>query len=196
MLSSITPLGERGRGRRWGPTVTAFVVGSTVGGAALGAACGGMGVVLNAVAPGARSVALAAVIAALAALRLTGRLPSWRRQVDERWLDVYRGWVVGAGYGLQLGVAVVTIVPSAVTWLVLAVAVATGSVWWGAVVGAMFGLVRALPVLAARRVVDADALHRFHRRLDRLRAPVARGTSVIGVVAGALLLGTSAAGVG
>jgi hypothetical protein len=29
--------------------------------------------------------------------------PSWQRQVDERWLTTYRGWVYGAGFGFQLG---------------------------------------------------------------------------------------------
>ena len=34
------------------------------------------------------------------------RLPSWRRQVNEDWLVGYRPWVVGGGFGLQLGAGV------------------------------------------------------------------------------------------
>ena len=43
MLGSITPLGERGRGSRWGVTVAAYLVGSAAGGAALGASLGTLG---------------------------------------------------------------------------------------------------------------------------------------------------------
>src|SRR5436853_53267 len=43
MLSSITPLGEQGRRRRWGRTVTAFVIASTLGGALSGVVAGAIG---------------------------------------------------------------------------------------------------------------------------------------------------------
>ncbi len=47
MLASITPLGERGRGQRWWLTVTAHVVGSVLGGAAIGAAMGLIGMAIE-----------------------------------------------------------------------------------------------------------------------------------------------------
>ena len=47
MLASITPLGERGRDSRWGVTVTAFVLGATAAGAALGAVMGLAGSLLG-----------------------------------------------------------------------------------------------------------------------------------------------------
>ena len=37
MLTSITPLGERGHRRRWAPTAACYVAGSTLGGAIAGA---------------------------------------------------------------------------------------------------------------------------------------------------------------
>ena len=43
MLGSITPLGERGRGSRWGITVSAYIIGSAAGGAALGSMLGWAG---------------------------------------------------------------------------------------------------------------------------------------------------------
>ncbi|HZE04135.1 MAG TPA: hypothetical protein VE127_02860, partial [Solirubrobacteraceae bacterium] len=46
MLASITPLGERGRHSRWGLTVTAFLLGATLAGAAAGAALGTVGSVV------------------------------------------------------------------------------------------------------------------------------------------------------
>ena len=36
-----------------------------------------------------------------------------RRQVNEDWMARYRGWAYGAGFGLQLGLGVVTIVTTA-----------------------------------------------------------------------------------
>src|SRR5215218_7421258 len=106
MLSCIHPLGERVRHNRWGLTVGAFTVAATVGGGALGAICGAVGLVLR---PLAVEVVVAlglagAAVALAGDLRLRGlRLPHWRRQVDEDWLDQYRGWVYGAGFGAQLG---------------------------------------------------------------------------------------------
>src|SRR5215212_3477402 len=114
MLASITPLGERARGSRWGLTVTFFVVASLAAGAALGALLGGLGsVVWPAPSGGSGDARLAVLAVALAvglALDLRGRLPSPRRQVNEDWLREYRGWVYGAGFGGQLGAAVTTIV--------------------------------------------------------------------------------------
>ena len=36
MLSTITPIGERGRGNRFGRTAVWFILGATLGGAVLG----------------------------------------------------------------------------------------------------------------------------------------------------------------
>jgi len=92
MLGSITPLGERGRGRRWGGTVSAYTAGSVAGGAIAGAAAGAVGAVLTSVAPlgaavpwiaGAAVMAGAAVDGALATrLVPAGALPGPRRQVN------------------------------------------------------------------------------------------------------------------
>src|SRR5687768_2664330 len=124
MLSSITPLGERGRQRRWGATVTAYAVGSVAAGASLGAL---LGLVPE---PPARAalvvLAVACALAALLDLR-PALLPTIRRQVNEDWLGVYRGWVCGAGFGLQLGLGVVTIVTTAAVYVVLIAAALSGS---------------------------------------------------------------------
>jgi hypothetical protein len=50
MLSSITPLGERGRGRRWGVTTGAYLAGSVAAGAAVGWALGLIGLAVTSVA--------------------------------------------------------------------------------------------------------------------------------------------------
>ena len=50
---------------------------------------------------------------------LPGRMPGPRRQVNERWLDEYRGWVYGLGFGAQLGLGVSTVVSSAATYVAI-----------------------------------------------------------------------------
>src|SRR4051812_50172735 len=97
MLGSITPLGERGRGSRWGITISAYLVGSAVGGAALGAVLGWIGSPL-AVPSDARLAVLALALAAGIAFDpgVGGlRLPATHRQVDEPWRGAHPGWVWG-----------------------------------------------------------------------------------------------------
>jgi len=86
------------------------------------------------------------------------------RQVNENWLARYRGWVYGTGFGFQLGLGVATIVTSATVYVALLLAVLTGSVLGGVAVGATFGLVRALPLLAVGRVHDPDGIRRVLAR--------------------------------
>ena len=185
MLASIHPLGERARDRRWGVTVGAYVVASTVAAAALGALLGGVGGLLP-LGAGTTAV-LVVVLAALALafdLRLGGlRLPTVHRQVDEDWLGRYRGWVVGAGFGAQLGLGVVTIVNTAAVYLALALALLTGSAAAGALIGTTFGLVRALLILVVGRVRRPDQLRIALRRVHAWRPVSERiGIAVQGLV--------------
>ncbi|WP_432496876.1 urease accessory protein UreH domain-containing protein [Kineococcus gypseus] len=194
MLSSITPLGERGRASRWPVTVAAYLTGSAAGGLALGALLGLAGALLplERRAAALAATALLAVFAAVSVAVETGRLPqlpTWRRQVDEDWLHRYRGWVYGVGYGAQLGVGVVTIVTSPVLYAALALAVLAGGPLAGAAVGLTFGAVRALPVLALRSVTTPQRLTRAHRRLER-HARTARAAAAL--TSGALALAAAA----
>lgn len=196
MLGSITPLGERGRGSRWWLTVSAYVVGSVLGGLATGAAFGVLGAVTVGALEVSTSVRLVvlglALLAGLALdLRIGGlKLPTIHRQVDEEWRTRYRGWVWGLGFGLQLGTGVVTIVTTStayVTWLAAAL---TGSVGGGAVVGLVFGLARALPVFSVAGVRRPDQLLRVDGVLTRLAGPARRATYMAGTaLAAAVLVG-------
>jgi hypothetical protein len=168
MLSSITPLGERGRNNRFAVAAWAFVVGSALGGAALGFAAGGVGAL---VVPDQPAV-LASVIAAFALIgaafdaRLGGlRLPTIKRQVDENWLNKYRGWVYGFGYGVQLGTGLATIVSSAAVYVMVVAAVLTRSIVAATAIGLIFGVVRGTSIVLTRRVHTPEGLRRFHRRL-------------------------------
>ena len=164
MLASITPLGQRGRGASWTRTVTAYVVASAAGGAVMGAVFGGVGSLLPGVGSAAALVVVA-VLAVVAALSdLHGQPPSLHRQVDEGWLTSYRDWVCGVGFGFQLGLGAVTIATSAslyLTWL-LELLAATPTA--GGLIGLVFGVARAVPILGNRAVVDPESLRRTHRR--------------------------------
>ena len=117
MLGSITPLGERSRGRRWGITVTAFALAATAAGAGLGAVLGAAGGLVGLSATTRTGLLAAAVAVAVAVDLVPGlRAPGPRRQVNEAWLHRYRGWVYGAGFGLQLGLGVTTIVSTAAVY--------------------------------------------------------------------------------
>jgi hypothetical protein len=192
MLASITPLGERGRQSTWAVTVTAFLFGAAAAAAASGALAGAVGaLVLPGIANDARFVALAVALAIAVALdMLRDPAPGPRRQVNERWLDEFRGWVYGLGFGAQLGVGVTTVVASAATYVALSAAFLSGSVAAGAVIVGSFGLVRGLTPLAAARVDRPERLVAFHARFDRLRAGALAGA----VGALAILLALSIVG--
>src|SRR6059058_5439563 len=167
MLASITPLGERGRGASWRRTVTAYVVASTAGGAAIGALLGALGMVLH-VQDTQWTVVAAGLLALVAAtLDLAGRLPTVRRQVDETWMTRYRDWVYGAGFGLQLGVGAMTIVTSASLYLTWVVELLSGDPAVAAAVGAAFGLSRAAPLVGTAGIVSAEGLRNAQRRWQR-----------------------------
>lgn len=177
MLASISPLGERTRGNRWGLTVAGYTVGSVAAAALLGLVLGAVGTV---VAPGvsARWAMLTAVAAGSAVLDLWGRVPTIHRQVDERWLTRYRGWVYGAGFGAQLGVGLVTVVTTATVYAWLVACVLAGSPAAGVVVGAAFGIARSLPLAATARDDSPDRVRATVRGLAA-RASTARVVAVL-----------------
>jgi hypothetical protein len=172
MLGSITPLGERSRGRRWGITVTAFALAATAAGAGLSAVLGAFGGLVD-LSAAVRTGLLAAAVAVAVAVDLAPglRAPGPRRQVNEAWLHRYRGWVYGAGFGLQLGLGVTTIVSTAAVYATGAAAFLAGSAAAGALVGGAFGLARAATLLAAGGVREPAALATLDRRLVAWERP-------------------------
>ena len=187
MLTSISPLGERARGNRWWQTVWWLVLGAVLGGAAVGAALGALGQALvGSSGDGVRLVLLAGACAVAAAWDMTGRRLPGRRQVNEDWLVAYRSWVYGAGFGLQLGVAVATVVNTALVPLFMVAALLAGNMTSGLVIGAAFGTARGASMALSSRVRTPDDLRRLHRRLD-LHADRARhlGAGVAAVLGGA-----------
>ena len=105
--------------------------------------------------------------AGAAAWDLSGRRLPGRRQVNEDWLVAYRSWVYGAGFGVQLGAAVATVVNTALVPLFMLAALLAGDVTAGLLIGAAFGATRGASLVISRRVRTPDDLRHLHRRLDR-----------------------------
>ena len=177
MLSSITPLGEAGRGRPWGPTAAWFAVGAVAGGACLGAltalaalavaAAGTSATVAAGVGSGVCAAALLVEVGAAGP-----RLPVLRRQVNEVWLDRFRPWVYGGGFGWQIGFGFATYVMTAAVGAMVALAALSGSAVGAVEVGAAFGAARGATVLVGAGVHMPGDLQRVQRVLDRLQRPV------------------------
>lgn len=201
MLSSIHPLGERVRGNRFVVTASAFTLASSVAGAALGLLLGALGALLADLAGTAWwsmapwALVAGGLVALTSDLGVLGfRIRGTRRQVDEDWMQDYRGWVYGAGYGAQLGAGFVTILTTAAVPLTFLLALVVASPLGGAVVGGAFGLARGATVWAAAGVDRPDRLRSLHQRMQAwspwARALVLAADAAI-AVAGAAAAGTA-----
>ena len=197
MLSTITPFGERGKGHRYAATCAWFVLGATAGGLALGAVAAGLAALVAASGASAMSLGVAALVAVLVTgvsdTGLAGaRLPVHYRQVNERWLDAYRPWVYGSGFGFQIGCGLATFITTAAVYLTVVLAALTAGPAVALVVGVAFGLVRGLAVALTRHVRTPAALLSFHQRFAALlpwadRAVLA--TVILAAVGLALMVG-------
>jgi hypothetical protein len=169
MLATITPLAEHGRGHRYRTTATWFVVGSVLGGASLGVVMATLAIAIGALPTTGTELASVAVVAGViivaADSRIGGfRLPVHHRQVNERWLDQFRSWVYGAGFGWQIGTGLATYIKTCAVYQMIVLAALTGNPEVALVVGIAFGLVRGLAVFLGRHITTSAALADFHRR--------------------------------
>ncbi len=196
MLATITPLAEAGRGHRYRTTAAWFVLGSTLGGATLG----GVMAAFAALGAGLPTTWLLPLGLCATLITLAGevgtfgfRIPIHRRQVNERWLDQFRPWVYGAGFGWQIGSGLATYVVTPAVYLMIVLVALSGAPLAALAVGTGFGLVRGLAVLLGRRITDPVSLADFHRAFHRAE-PVVLG-ALIGVeaVVAALLAGAVSA---
>jgi MFS family permease len=192
MLSTITPFGERAKGHRYAATATWFVVGAAVGGLALGAVAAVLAALVAGTGVGSVVVGAVAIVATSTALvsdtGLAGfRVPVHYRQVNERWLDAYRPWVYGAGFGFQIGCGLATYITTAAVYLVGILAGLSGRPIAALGVGLVFGLVRGAAVTLTWRVTAPTSLLAFHQRFAALRPWADRGVLASLVVAIAVL---------
>jgi hypothetical protein len=127
----------------------AFVVGALAGGVVTFGGLALLGGLLGHGAAGLRD-ALAGALALAAALadwRGWKIAPQIRRQVPERWRWIMPLPLACALYGLLLGLGFTTFVLSFAVWALAGISFAAGSAVFGVVIGAAFGVGRALPVV-------------------------------------------------
>jgi hypothetical protein len=97
------------------------------------------------------TIALAAAGGELAGVRV---LPQIRRQVPEHWRHRLPLVVVGAGYGLLLGLGFTTFVLTFGVWALAGIVLVTGDAGLGLAAGLAFGAGRALPVVLVAPLAD------------------------------------------
>jgi hypothetical protein len=183
MLSTITPVSEKAKGHSYPATATWFVLGAVAGGATLGTAMALLALGVHALHLSTTMIGAAAFGAALLAaasdLGIRGmRLPVHRRQVNERWLDHYRPWVYGTGFGWQIGSGLSTYITTAAVYLMVVLGALTTVPVAALAIGTGFGLVRGLAVLMTRHLTDPVGLRSFHRRFTAAGPLVGRTTIV------------------
>ena len=184
MLSTITPMAEAGRGHSFRSTSVWFVIGSVAGGLTLGGVMGAIALLVAALEATTTltlgTVAVASLIGAASDGRISGfHLPGHDRQVNERWLDQYRPWVYGAGFGWQIGVGLATYIMTAGVYLLIVMGGLTASPWIAIALGGLFGLVRGLAVYLAAGLDSGEKLLAFHARFESWREPVRQSMIVV-----------------
>ena len=183
MAETLTSAGCGGRTRRR-IALLGFAVGALGGAAALGAALGALGAAL----PRGGTLAFAALIALLGALRELGLraipLPERRWQVPEPWRRTMPIGAWSTAYGALLGVGLATHQAVATFWAVCAGVVAIGDRRAGALCLALFGAGRVVMLLAPA----GDPLGRLSRAY-----PIVRPANAIALLGCATLLVPAAA---
>ena len=178
MLSSISPLGERARASRWWLTTTAYVVSSLLGGLALGllaALVGGLVPAAWRVVAGGVPASWRVALRRRAAARPRGRRPRAAALLAAAGRRGLAGPLPRLGRRRRASVpssasALVTIITSATTYAVAcSCAAVRRRLAVGLLVGGVFGLVRALPVLAAARRHGRGPLRRLLAGVERAR---------------------------
>jgi len=150
VIDTIGPTGHTGGRRTTTAACIAFLPGAVAGGLITFGSLAVLGDLLHG-AGGRASYLVAAGIALMAAVleaRGTRIVPQIRRQLPEHWRRVMPMPLAAALYGVLLGIGFTTFVLSFGVWALAGVSLAVGDPALGLVLGACFGVGRALPILA------------------------------------------------
>jgi hypothetical protein len=150
VIDTIGPTGHTGGRRTTIAACAAFLPGAIAGGLLTFGSLAALGALLHG-AGGRAAYLVAAGLALLAAaleVRGTRIVPQIRRQLPEHWRRVMPMPLAAALYGVLLGVGFTTFVLSFGVWALAGVSLAVGDPSLGLVLGACFGLGRAIPILA------------------------------------------------
>src|SRR5436190_16617976 len=149
-IDTIGPTGHMGGRRITAAACATFLPGAVAGGLITFGSLALAGEALHG-AGGRAAYAVAAAIAVGAAVleaRGTRIVPQIRRQLPEHWRRVMPMPLAAALYGILLGLGFTTFVLSFGVWALAAVSLAVGDPALGLLLGAGFGLGRAIPILA------------------------------------------------
>jgi hypothetical protein len=156
MVETIGLAGDGGRRLTTVAACAAFVPGAIAGGIATFGALSALGDLIHGAAgrTGYLIAAGAAIAAAVAEARGLRIAPQIRRQLPERWRWTMPLPVAAGLYGILLGLGFTTFVLSFGVWALGGISLALGDAQVGLVIGAAFGLGRAMPVVALAPAVD------------------------------------------
>jgi hypothetical protein len=154
MVDTIASGARRGRARVG--VCAAFAAGALAGGVATFTCLAGLGTLL----PGGGGAQFAVAAGGLAALAAWAEarglriVPQIRRQVPEPWRRTLPLALAGSLYGVLLGLGFATFVLTYGVWALAAASVAFAEVQLGLLIGAGFGIGRALPVVVLGNLAD------------------------------------------
>ena len=158
VIDTIGPTGHTGGRRTTIAACVAFLPGAIAGGLLTFGSLAALGELLHGA--GRASYLVAAGIALLAAFleaRGTRIVPQIRRQLPEHWRRVMPMPAAAALYGVLLGIGFTTFVLSFGVWALAGVSLALGDFELGLLLGACFGLGRAIPILALAPLAGCPA---------------------------------------
>ncbi len=159
-FSMVETIGLSGDGARRRTTIAscvAFAPGAVLGGIATFGLLSTLGELIHGVGGQAAYLVAAAIAiaAAVAEARGTRIVPQIRRQLPESWRWTMPLPLAAALYGVLLGLGFTTFVLSFGVWALAGISLALGDPAAGLVIGAAFGVGRALPVVLVAPVVDS-----------------------------------------
>lgn len=168
LRASLQPDIDRSRASRPMNTFTVwsalFVLGHVTGGTCMGSAVGALGALLPGswFAPATAGLSMLCVALAMhefGVVRLP--MPQLHRQVQRDWMRSKHWNLVAFGYGMQLGCAIATRIPSTTAYAVMGFAFLSGAWRKGALIMGVFGLFRSwAPVFIGPHVTSPDgSLH-------------------------------------
>ena len=158
-IDTIGPTGHTGGRRITAAACATFLPGAIAGGLLTFGSLAWLGQLLHGAGGRAAYVVAAAIALTAAALEVRGTriVPQIRRQLPEHWRRVMPMPVAAALYGVLLGVGFTTFVLSFGVWALAGVSLAIGDPALGLLLGAAFGIGRAIPIVVLAPLAGSAA---------------------------------------
>jgi len=188
-IDTIGPTGHTGGRRITAAACATFLPGAVAGGLLTFGSLALLGQLLHGAGGRAAYVAAAAIalLAAVLEARGTRIVPQIRRQLPEHWRRVMPMPLAAALYGVLLGLGFTTFVLSFGVWALAGVSLALGDPALGLLLGAAFGIGRAIPIVvlaplsggatgirATELMCERDGVYLGLRRGDAAALAIAR----------------------